>query len=385
MAASWQVMFCVLVLIVHDCSAIRDVLELETKETPIQARVKRKAQDCRELEVKGGAGHQNILDAKEEETSSSFSILPLQGFSSLVFRPKVKRKYLPSNWRYYKESLVVNSSRMEIDRTNPMWIPVEIKYLKKKVSLGPDRHTLNVKVGRSVNKNLIFRLWGMHSYEGFAVEAVGPVKVLFNCKPLSSKAESVVDTGGEGYTTGGEGYTILTVSLLSCFLLLVGSAALYLLITRARRSSPSQDNPCNTPPQSLPLQLRGHPGRKSECSENIYESLDESTLKKIRQNLSADKLYSNLRDQCSGGLAKSNNTTITTLDQCSGGLAETNVSTKASLHPVARMPGAAQDALAFSLLEEKEAMRDHFGLDSPVESHYVEMHGIVSRTSSLNK
>lgn len=378
MAASWQVVFCLLVLIVHDCSAIRDVLELETKETPMQARVKRKAQDCRELEVKGWAGHQNILDAKEEETSSSFSILPLQGFSSLVFRPKVKKKYFSSSWRYYKDSLVVNSSRMEIDRPNPMWIPVEIKYLKKKVSLGPDQHTLNVKVGRNVNKSLIFHLWGMHSYEGFAVEAVGPVKVRFNCKLPSPEAESVVDTEGEGYT-------VLTVSLLSCLLLLVGSAALYLLITRARRSSPSQDNPCNTPPQSLPLQLRGHPARKSECTENIYESLDESTLKKIRQNLSADKLYSNLRDQCSGGLAKSNNTTMTTLDQCSGGLAESNASTKASLHPVARVPGAAQDALAFSLLEEKEAMRDRFGLDSPVESHYVEMHGIVSRTSSLNK
>lgn len=38
-----------------------------------------------------------------------------------------------------------------------------------------------------------------------------------------------------------------------------------------------------------------------------------------------------------------------------------------------------------SLLEEKEATREYFGLDSPLESHYVEMHGIVSRTSSLNK
>ncbi|XP_045112483.1 uncharacterized protein LOC123505340 [Portunus trituberculatus] len=364
MAGSWQVVFFVLVL-TCDCATIRNVLALEPKETLTRTRIKSEAQNCHVLEVKDRTGHHNILDTKTAETSFIFYILPQPGFNGLVFRAKVNNKISPGSWKYFKESLFVSSSRMEIDWTHPMWIPVEINYFKTEVSFGPDRHALKVKVGKSVDKNLITRWWRTHSYEGFAVEAEGPVKILFNCNPSSAKAESVIDTEGQAHT-------VLIASLCGCFLLVVGSATLYFLIMR--RSPLLQDYPGNTP-TSLTL-LRGRPTRKNESSENIYESIQESTLKNLRQNLTAGKLSSSPRDPCS---------TTTTMDRCSGGLAERNDSMKVSLDSIAQMPDTAQDALTFSLLEEKEALRDYFGLDSPVESHYVEMHGIVSRTSSLSK
>ncbi|MPC45269.1 hypothetical protein E2C01_038964 [Portunus trituberculatus] len=223
MAGSWQVVFFVLVL-TCDCATIRNVLALEPKETLTRTRIKSEAQNCHVLEP---------------------------GFNGLVFRAKVNNKISPGSWKYFKESLFVSSSRMEIDWTHPMWIPVEINYFKTEVSFGPDRHALKVKVGKSVDKNLITRWWRTHSYEGFAVEAEGPVKILFNCNPSSAKAESVIDTEGQAHT-------VLIASLCGCFLLVVGSATLYFLIMR--RSPLLQDYPGNTPTSlTLPENYNGPP------------------------------------------------------------------------------------------------------------------------------
>ena len=125
------------------------------------------------------------------------------------------------------------------------------------------------------------------------------------------------------------------------------------------------------------LQLRG---RKRSDSDHIYESMDEGILAKLRQNLDADALAAD-RTEC----VKDHNRDSAKFYENTKTISDSTVRMP---HHTLGIPSAyARDTMAFSLLEEKEALREgaHDGLDSPVESHYVDMHGIVSRTSSLNK
>ena len=248
MARSWQLVFSVFIISFSLCCAIYPQQKhrmkkqltgvLKPKEILDQGRVKRKAVECSVSETKDGKGFQKIIDASAV-TTFNFFIQPQPGFTSLVFRAKLNNKLTAGSWKYFKESLVVNRSQIEIDWTHPTWIPVETEYFKKDVRFAPDRHALRVKVGRVVNEELITRWWRTHSYEGFTVEAEGPLKILRNCYQGNTMLEKIVTTGEL------RGPILIACVLGSSFLLALSIATLYLLITR--RSHSAQNNRPHVP------------------------------------------------------------------------------------------------------------------------------------------
>lgn len=388
MANSWGLVLCVLLVSLSVCCSISPQqqqgieeqqaevssgigvalgeghLPPRAEETPNRGRIKREAADCPVSETQGG----RIVDA-DAVSKHNFFIQPQKGFEKLEFRVKLDRKYLPGSWQFSRQSLVVTILQMDIDWAHPTWIPVDIEYYKKDIPYGPNPHTLRVKVGRNVNKELTTGWWRTHSYEGFVVNAVGPVKFRLKCDSRITAAQRVDDRGEAGQT-------LLIVCVLGfCFLLVVGAVVIYLIIVRRRR--PQRDNQNDLPPVPTSL-LRGSRVSRDCESENVYETIDEKTLAKFRQNLNSDSLaigQTQPRNDCSGGLSE--------------GLYQNATTTRDSAAPTCGSPGlpsgGARGMMVMSLLEEKEATREYFGLDSPLESHYVEMHGIVSRTSSLNK
>lgn len=338
----------------------------DREETLGQARVKRQTDECPVLETGQGSGLQKIVDTTDE--TQSFFIQPQPGFNRLVFRVKVNNKFDFSSWKYHKKTLDISSSRLNIDWTHPTSIPVQVTYFKNKVSFAQDRHALRVKVGQDVNEVLLTSWWRTHSYEGFAVYAEGPLKVYLDCNSQDPKTASIKQ----------EEEKVPVLLILSavggCFLMVVGATIVYLLTTRCARAR--RDNPPPVPkfPKSLLFERHIH---REKDSEPIYETIDESTLAKLRQNLDSETLGrpQGVRDQDKPSATGLKEKTMTLWNQTFE--RECHSST---------IPGDdARGTLELSLLEEKAALRQSSGLESPMENHYVEMHGIVSRTSSLNK
>ncbi|KAG0711525.1 hypothetical protein GWK47_020464 [Chionoecetes opilio] len=333
-------------------------------EAPGRGRVKRKTAECTIIETPSGGGLHKIIDA-DAETTYNFFIKPQLGFNQLVVNAKLQNKLIHRG--YSTKSLIVGSSQMTIDWTHPNWIPVEIEYFKKIVRFGPDRHGLCVRVGENVSEELITSWWRTHSYEGFTVYAEGPLKVS-KCNSWGAVPKPVVDRGGVSQTL------LIACVLSGCFLLGVGAATLCLIARRCR--SPQQyQNDLPSVPRSLLQECRI---KRDGDSEHIYESIDERTLAKLQKNSYSDILAVSRTQRVKDHSGCSN-------DGYQSMKAFLGVTVQEPCHFSGIPNNGAESTQTINLREQKEALREDCDLDSPVESHYVEMHSIVNRTSSLNK
>lgn len=150
--------------------------------------------------------------------------------------------------------------------------------------------------------------------------------------------------------------------------------------------------PFNSPPNSSsPIQLLQGQAKGGE-EDHVYEQFDENSLAKLRKKLELENLACSSEDDEEEGDHYSKTPQPVRVHHQIGLLKERLQKTSPRDVVVEGSSKCIPDRgtvylnMNLSLQEEKaKAWKEDPDLGTPPEEQYVEMHGIVSRTSSLNK
>ncbi|KAK3861488.1 hypothetical protein Pcinc_032560 [Petrolisthes cinctipes] len=384
----------------------RDSTNIPGEEVVAEARVEREAVEksssnstCRVWET--SANVTKIITS--EETAYSFFFKPLPGFRRLVINMLVDNDMDVSGAYEHKEkSVVVNGWELGQDSIDEDgWVPVKVEYYRHRVSWAPDRLGLRVTVGAnsSVSRSINTRNRWTHDYEGFVAYMDGRAEFVTGCIPpsvvLPIHHHHLSASHSELQVQHIKSPLLLLVLALGGLLLVLTVLIAVLVVMKRRRSSRDGRPPL---PKQLPRStlLKGRGRSKTEL-DHIYEEFDEDAMAKLRRKLELDNFTCNSEendndddddDDEEGHYTKPPQPVRV---HRGGKLKERLKKGGAAKNPKDVVEGASMSDKAtylnmnLNLQEAKaKAWKEDPKLGTPPEEHYVEMHGIVSRTSSLS-
>ncbi|KAK7027498.1 hypothetical protein SK128_000190 [Halocaridina rubra] len=343
---------------------------IQTSDTrEIRQRIKRQDHEiendriCQEVQSPGGPGVHRIREIKHHGYTLYFK--PLEDFNKLILNMIIDNLW-NLNEPYISDDNITISKNYFEDWDGREWIEMKVEFYRNKVS-GPDHLALKVTFRNRTFSMVTSRWWRTHTYEGFLISTVGGASFLFDCITSATPSTSVSNLNKIG---------ILGGTLGACFLLVILGMAIYILIRRHPREPRCDKHAPKVPPLPASLLLGTNKVKNIPYPEHIYEDFDMDTLARLRQAMNPETL----------GKCEDPGKSSPHLQACD--VAPRMHPSKATEFPGGKeMPGISPDTtyvneIKISLIEEKLKTRCR---DSDPESHYVEMHGIPTKSPTSPK